>query len=94
MNPTIENPSLDTLTRDLPSLSLSTLANVIRLDWKKPYFGAVPYLAALRTLESVRDTYGADDGRSIVRYFLSNATTWRGSIARAVKAELQRRLKA
>jgi hypothetical protein len=52
-------------------------AEIIR-DWKKPYFGAVPYLSALRSLSTIRDEYGADSAESIVRYFLSNATTWKG----------------
>jgi len=29
----------------------------------------------------------------IVRYFLSNATTWRGETARRIKAELKQMLK-
>ena len=32
-----------------------------------------------------------DSGRSIVRYFLGNAGTWRGDVAKAIKAELKRR---
>lgn len=39
------------------------------------------------------DKYGADDARGIVLYFLSNATAWRGPVARAVKAELKGMLK-
>jgi hypothetical protein len=40
------------------------------------------------------DHYYADDARSIVIYFLSNASSWRGPVAKAVKAELKRRLNA
>lgn len=69
--------------------SLATIAREIRKDWTKPYFGAVPYLQALGDLDKVTDKYGWDDGRSIVIYFLSNATTWRGETARRVKAELK-----
>lgn len=53
------------------------------------YFGAVPYVAAMRTLTKITDTYGADNAASIVMYFLSNATTWRGEDARRIKAELK-----
>jgi hypothetical protein len=42
-------------------------------------------------LESIEDPYGADSGDMIVRYFLGNATTWRGPVARTIKAELKRR---
>jgi len=34
-----------------------------------------------------------DSGDSIVRYFLSNASTWRGETARRVKKELNAMLK-
>jgi hypothetical protein len=69
--------------------SLETIAREIRADWKKPYFGAVPYLDAMRSLGSVDDEFGHDDGRSIVLYFLSNAATWRGPTAKAIKLELK-----
>lgn len=68
---------------------LHEIADEIRRDWTRPYFGAVPYLEALRHLGSINDSYGYDDARSIVAYFLSNATTWRGETARRVKAELR-----
>lgn len=64
------------------------IAEEISADWKKPYFGAVPYISAMRRLSSIDDNYGLDSGRSIVLYFLSNATTWRGETARRIKKEL------
>ena len=67
---------------------LSTIAAEIRRDWRNPYFGAVPYLAAMSTLDSISDNYGADSAQSVVLYFLSNASSWRGDVARRVKAEL------
>lgn len=70
--------------------SLSTIAREIKADWKKPYFGAVPYLDAMSQLGTIQDKYGLDDAQSIVLYFLSNANTWRGDTARRVKAELKR----
>lgn len=69
------------------------IAEEIRGDWKKPYFGAVPYLEAMDCLGPITDTYGWDSADSIVRYFLSNATTWRGDVARRVKAELKAMLR-
>lgn len=78
---------------NLSSLSLYAISEIIRKDWKKVYFGAVPYLDAMRHMRDVDTPFGDDDGRSIVRYFLSNATTWRGEVAKAVKAELKNRLK-
>lgn len=68
---------------------LYEIADEIRRDWTKPYFGAVPYLDALDSLNSINDNYYADTAKSIVRYFLANAGTWRGETARRVKAELK-----
>jgi hypothetical protein len=73
--------------------SLNTIAKEIRSDWTKPYFGAVPYLDAMLHLDTIRDSYYYDDAASVVRYFLANATTWKGETARAVKAELKSMLK-
>jgi len=67
---------------------LYVIANEIRRDWKRPYFGAVPYLEALEELSSIRQNYGLDSGESVVRYFLANAATWRGETARRIKSEL------
>lgn len=69
------------------------IAEEIRKDWQKPYFGAVPYLQAMLTIDSIKDDYYADSAKSVVLYFLSNATTWRGAKAREIKAELKAMLK-
>ena len=71
------------------SRTLAAIARDIRKTWPKPYFGAVPYLDAMLTLGGIGDKYGLDDARSIVRYFLANANTWRGEDARRIKAELK-----
>jgi len=79
--------------------ALHQIARDIKRDWRKVdkngysvsnvWFGAVPYLDAMATLQSIDDTYGCDDARSIVNYFLANASTWRGPMAKAIKAELK-----
>ena len=72
---------------------LSVIAAEIRKDWKTVYFGAVPYLQAMETLTKITDNYGCDSAKSIVAYFLANATTWRGEVARNVKKELNKMIK-
>ena len=67
---------------------LFIIAREINADWKKPYFGAVPYLEVMEDLTTLDDHIGADSAESIVRYFLSNAKTWRGEVAKRIKAEL------
>jgi len=72
---------------------LSEIARDIRNNWSNVYFGAVPYLEAMATLSSIEDDYYMDSGRSVVAYFLANAGTWRGEVARNVKKELNKMLK-
>jgi hypothetical protein len=82
------------LVRSLPTMSLCHIAGKIRQNWPKVNFGAVPYLDAMATLMDISQNYYADTGSSVVAYFLSNASSWRGPVAQAVKAELNKRLKA
>lgn len=72
---------------------LSEIATEIRKEWKKMTPGAVPYLDAMATMNSVDEDYGFDSGKSIVIYFLGNANTFRGEAARRIKAELKAALK-
>lgn len=67
---------------------LFRVAQEVKADWKKVYFGAVPYLDAMLSLNSINEDYGADSARSVVAYFLANAQTWKGETARRVKKEL------
>lgn len=73
--------------------SLAAIALEIKSDWEKPYFGAVPYLNALGSLDQITDNYYDDTAEDVVRYFLANATSWRGETARRIKAELNTILK-
>lgn len=72
---------------------LYEIAREIRKDWKNVSPYARPYLDAMGTLYSVEDNYIYDSGRSIVCYFLANAGSWRGEVARRVKAELKEMVK-
>ena len=72
---------------------LSTIAREVFNDWKKVNYAAKPYLEAMFSLNSIDDKYGMDDARSVVAYFLSNASTWRGPKAKEIKAELKAMLK-
>jgi hypothetical protein len=67
---------------------LYQIASEIRKDWTKVYFGAVPYLDAMASLNSITDNYIYDSGKSVVLYFLANAQTWKGETARRIKKEL------
>lgn len=79
---------------NLETLTLPEIAALIHANWDPVWFGAVPYLRAMFELQDMSSTYGCDSARDVVLYFLSNAKTWKGDTARAVKAELRRRLNA
>jgi len=71
---------------------LSAIAMDIIADWPQaanPNHPAGAYAVPMLGLNSPYDTYGADSAASIVRYFLANASGWRGEPARRVKAELK-----
>lgn len=72
------------------SRPLSVIAREIKADWKNPNYAALPYLDAMATLNSINDNYWHDTAKSVVLYFLSNAGSWRGEVARRVKAELKK----
>lgn len=69
--------------------SVRTIAAEILKTWKKPYFGAVPYIEAMLSMDKPTDNYGMDPGKEIILYFLANAQTWRGDDAKRIKAELK-----
>ena len=72
---------------------LHEIAREIRKDWQKVNFGAVPYLDAMGSLDKISDKFYLDSGRSIVAYFLSNASTWKGDNAKRIKKELNSMIK-
>jgi hypothetical protein len=68
---------------------LYEIAQEILTDWKTINYAAQPYVRAMLTLNGIDDMYMHDSARSIVLYFLSNASSWRGETARRVKKELR-----
>lgn len=88
---------------ELTKMSLSTIAGRIIMDmegiakakhkyWRNVFPYAAPYADAMMSLNSVDDNYGWDSGREIVGRFLSNVSQWRGETAKAIKAELRKRI--
>ena len=72
---------------------LYEIARDIRTNWPKVNYAAAPYLAAMRDLNAISDKYIYDTGASVVRYFLANASSWRGPEAKRIKLELNTMLK-
>lgn len=88
---------------NLETLSISNLASRIIMDmegiakakhkyWRAAFPYAAPYADAMMSLQTVNDHYGFDSGFEIVARFLSNASTWKGETAKAIKAELRKRI--
>ena len=67
------------------------VANDIKSIWLSVYFGAVPYLEAMLTLDTTdpNASYRHYKAGDIVRYFLANAQTFKGTDAKRLKAELE-----
>ncbi len=65
------------------------IAQEIWKDWGKVSPYAEPYLNAMLELDSIHDNYYLDSAKSVIRYFLANATTWKGETARRIKNELR-----
>ena len=76
--------------------SLYEIAEDIRADYadrgKSVHYSAAPYVDAMLYLDKVTDYYGLDSGDMILRYALSNLSSWRGETARRVKAEMREML--
>ena len=73
--------------------TLDVIAQDIYKSWKNLSPHAQPYLVTMLHMKSITDQYGDDSARSIVLYFLSNASSWRGEDARKLKSELKDLLK-
>jgi hypothetical protein len=76
-----------------PVRPIYEISREIRKDWKAVYFGAKPYLDVMSGLDKVTDNYGMDSAKMIINYFLSNASTWRGEVAKRIKTELKAMVK-
>lgn len=70
--------------------SLSVIAKDVKANWPKVNYAAKPYLDAMAQLDSINDRYYEDDAKSVVLYFLANASSWRGDEAKRIKAELKK----
>jgi hypothetical protein len=73
--------------------SISTIAGEIKKDWIKVNYAAKPYLDAMISLNLVNDRYYEDSAKSVIMYFLSNASSWRGEKAKQIKQELKSMIK-
>ena len=71
------------------------IADEIRMEWtdkngrSNVNYAAKPYLAAMLDINSIDENYMLDSAKSVVLYFLSNASAFRGEAARRIKAELK-----
>ena len=69
--------------------ALSVIAAEIKKDWATPTFTAGTYLHSMHFMNDVEERNSGQDGCTIVRGFLKNASLWKGPVARRVKRELK-----
>ena len=62
-------------------------------DWNRPNYAALPYLTAMLTINNELENYGGDTAKSVILYFLSNSSSYRGSKAKELKSELKTLIK-
>lgn len=82
----------ETCPKKYENMTPAQFAAVIRADWKKPFFGSVPYIEAMADLPTWESRYICDSAKEIVVTFLSNASGWRGPVAKAAKKAMNDRL--
>ena len=72
---------------------INQIAQDIRKEWKNVNYAAKPYLFAMFELTDKNSRCGYDNANSIILYFLSNASTFRGQRAKDLKNELKQHIK-
>jgi hypothetical protein len=78
------------MPRFLHDIAAEVYSDIRAGNWPaKSNFAALPYLRAMRELSTITESYGSDSAKSVVLYFLSNASSWRGEVARRIKSELR-----
>ena len=75
--------------------TFADIAREIKTIWRKPYFGAVPYLDALEKINSTEKDapYLFETAGDLVPYLLANMSTFRGEDAKRIKNELKEMIK-
>ena len=89
MNTNIATRPLHTIASEA-IMDMESIARGKRKYWRNVFPYLAPYADAMLSLNTINDNYGWDSGREIVCRFISNAGTWRGEVAKRVKAELRK----
>jgi hypothetical protein len=74
-------------------VTVSEIAHAIAKDWNNVSPYALDYLNAMKEITDINGDYYADSAKSVVMYFLANASSYRGENARAYKALLKAMVK-
>ena len=83
------------MARKINEIAAEIAGEINNGNWpRKNAYAAIPYLNGMAEVEALDEPYHSDSGKSLVLYFLANASTWRGEVARRVKKELNDMLKA
>jgi len=74
-------------------VTVSEIAYAIAKDWTNVSPYAKDYLNAMKEIQDIEGAYYADSAKSVVLYFLANASSYRGDNARAYKSLLKAMVK-
>ena len=74
----------------LSTMSIKEIAKFIINDWSKTDRVPKAYLEPMLTIETLDGMYYADTASSVVAYFLSSASGWKGFNARVTKKYLKK----
>ena len=69
--------------------TLAGIAVLIQTDWKNINTAAAHHLEAMFQLTGITDTYITESAKTVVKYFLANASAWKGPIAKVIKKHLK-----
>ena len=77
------------LVDKLSKMSIKDIAQFIIDDWSKTDKVPKNYLEPMLKIKTLNEMYGADTAYSVVVYFLSNASRWKGFNAKVTKQYLK-----
>lgn len=72
---------------------INAIARDVENYWPKVNYAARPYLDAMHHLSLISDKYYADSAKSVINYFLANASAFKGEHAKRIKTELKELVK-
>ena len=78
---------------DLKNMRLSQISDLIYRNWNNMPLNAYRYVEAMFQLDNINESFNNETGVEIISYFLANAKSWQGDVAKDVKQYLNNLIK-